>query len=37
MNNVTPITINFAPTEKQDLLFNLFEDEHTTEILYGGS
>lgn len=37
MNNITPLEINFRPTPKQDLIFEYFEDEITTEILYGGS
>ena len=28
--------INFTPTLKQDEVFELFEDKHTKEILYGG-
>ena len=28
--------INFTPTIKQDKVFELFEDEETTEILFGG-
>ena len=28
--------INFTPTIKQDKVFELFEDEDTTEILFGG-
>lgn len=36
-SNVTPIEINFEPTPKQDLIFELFNDELTTEILFGGS
>lgn len=31
------IVINFSPTIKQDLMFDKFEDETTTEILFGGS
>ena len=34
---VTPLNFNFAPTEKQDLMFEYFDNEHTTEVLYGGS
>lgn len=30
------MNINFSPTIKQDKVFELFEDEHTTEILFGG-
>ncbi len=30
------MTINFTPTNKQDEVFNLFNDDHTTEILFGG-
>ena len=30
------MTIEFKPTDKQDEVFNLFEDEITTEILFGG-
>jgi len=37
MSDVQPLEINFEPTIKQDLMFDLFEDEATTEILYGGS
>lgn len=29
--------INFAPNVKQYEVFVRFEDEHTTEVLYGGS
>lgn len=29
--------INFTPTLKQDLIFEYFEDEFTTEVLYGGA
>jgi len=29
--------INFTPTLKQDLIFEYFEDEYTTEVLYGGA
>ena len=28
--------ITFTPTIKQDKVFDLFEDEDTTEILFGG-
>jgi hypothetical protein len=31
------MTIEFSPTLKQSLLFDYFEDDITTEILYGGS
>lgn len=37
MSNITPIEINFQPTPKQDLIFQYFDDDITTEILYGGS
>lgn len=37
MNNNDELEIIFEPTLKQDLLFNLFDNEITTEILYGGS
>lgn len=30
------MTINFRPTAKQDKVFSLFEDDETTEILFGG-
>lgn len=30
------LTIDFAPNSKQDLVFDYFSDEHTTEVLYGG-
>jgi len=30
------MTIEFEPTLKQDQVFELFEDDHTTEILFGG-
>ena len=30
------MTIDFSPTIKQDKVFELFEDELTTEILFGG-
>ena len=29
--------INFAPTTKQARIFELFDDEVTTEVVYGGS
>lgn len=29
--------INFTPTIKQDLIFEYFEDEETTEVLFGGN
>ena len=29
--------INFTPSLKQDLIFDYFDDEETTEILYGGA
>lgn len=28
--------ITFAPNIKQSEVFDLFEDEHITEVLYGG-
>lgn len=31
------INIEFSPTVKQDVIFEAFEDEHITEVLYGGS
>lgn len=31
------LEINFSPTVKQDLIFDYFDDNDTTEILYGGS
>lgn len=36
MNN-NPLTINFAPTQKQFQMFEAFDDSYTTELLYGGS
>ena len=36
-NNVSPLEINFTPTIKQDRIFECFDDDITTEILYGGS
>jgi PBSX family phage terminase large subunit len=32
-----PIEINFSPTLKQKYIFDLFDDELTTEIIWGGS
>ena len=29
--------INFTPSQKQDLIFEYFEDDITTEVLYGGA
>jgi hypothetical protein len=29
--------INFSPTEKQDLVFEAFDDKNTTEVLFGGA
>jgi len=29
--------INFKPTKKQKIIFDLFDDDHTTEIVWGGS
>jgi hypothetical protein len=37
MSNISPLEINFEPTIKQDEIFQLFDDDITTEILYGGS
>jgi hypothetical protein len=34
---MTSLEINFQPTVKQDLIFEYFDDDITTEILYGGS
>ena len=31
------MTINFTPSVKQDLIFTYFEDDETTELLYGGA
>ena len=31
------LEINFEPTLKQDLMFDAFDDAHTTEIVWGGS
>lgn len=31
------MTINFTPSVKQDLIFNYFNDNITTEVLYGGA
>jgi hypothetical protein len=36
-NSVTPLEISFSPTIKQDRIFESFDDELTTEVLYGGS
>ena len=37
MSNISPLEITFEPTVKQDQIFELFKDDFTTEILYGGS
>lgn len=37
MSNITPLEINFEPTKKQDLMFELFDDSTTREVLFGGS
>jgi phage terminase large subunit len=34
---MTSLEINFTPTTKQDLIFDAFDDNLTTEILYGGA
>jgi len=34
---MTSLEINFEPTVKQDRIFDYFDDDITTEILYGGS
>ena len=31
------VTINFEPTIKQDRIFDYFDDDQTTEVLFGGS
>lgn len=36
-NQTEQKTIQFSPTPKQDLVFDLFNDDITTEIVYGGS
>ena len=37
MSNNKKLNINFSPTKKQFKMLEAFSNEHTTEILYGGS
>ena len=34
--NNNNLTIQFSPNIKQDIVFDAFDDAHTTEVIYGG-